>query len=91
MNVNFSRMKVVIQNPENFLYLQEADRWSADVGNALDFGNSDNAIQFCMAHRIGPVHVVLQWSGTPNSIAIPIVAGPERSSGEKAARTRKQT
>jgi hypothetical protein len=90
MNVNFSRMKVLIQNPENLLYLEAQDRWSADVGNAIDFGNSDQAIEFCAAHSIAPVHVVLQWSGVPYSIAIPIAAARHQSQGEKAGRVRKQ-
>jgi hypothetical protein len=89
MNVNFSRMKVLIQNPENLLYLEAQDRWSADVGNALDFGNSDQAVEFCAAHRIAPVHVVLQWSGMPYSITIPIVAVRHQPDGEKAGRVRK--
>lgn len=89
MNGNFSRMKVLIQNPENLLYLEASDRWSADVGNAIDFGNSDQAIEFCAAHNIAPVHVVLQWSGTPYSISIPIVTARHQSHGEKAGRSRK--
>jgi hypothetical protein len=89
MNVNFSRMKVLIQNPENLLYLEASDRWSAEVGNAIDFGNSDDAIKFCAMHNIAPVHVVLQWSGMPYSITIPIAAGRHQSNGDKAGRARK--
>ena len=81
-------MKVLIQNPENSLYREEADRWSADVNNALDFGNSDTAIQFCTAHGIAQAQVVLQWSGTPHSITIPIGAARQTESA-KAARVRK--
>lgn len=83
-------MKVLIQNPVSLLYLEASDRWSADVGNALDFGNSDNAIQFCASHGIAPVHVVLQWAGMPYSIAIPIAAAQRRTNGEKG-RLRKHT
>ncbi len=89
MNVNFSRMKVLIQNPENLLYLEAQDRWSAEVEKALDFGNSDHAIEFCAAHRIAPVHVVLQWSGAPYSITIPIVTARHQPNGVKAGRVRK--
>lgn len=89
MNVNFSRMKVLIQNSASLLYLEGQDRWSADVGNAIDFGNSDRAIEFCAEHGIAPVHVVLQWSGMPYSIAIPIAAARHQSNGEKAERARK--
>jgi hypothetical protein len=88
LNVNFSRMKVLIQNPENLLYLEEADHWSPDIQEALDFRNSDSAIQFCTAHGIAPVQVVLQWSGTPHSITIPIMASGHAESG-KAGRSRK--
>jgi len=89
MNGNFSRMKVLIQNPENSLYLEGLDRWSSNVGDAFDFGNSDNAIQYCVAHGIAPVHVVLQWAGMPHTIVIPIAAGRQQSEETKAARARK--
>jgi hypothetical protein len=88
LNVNFSRMKVLIQNPDSMLYLQDEDCWCADVGRAFDFGNSDNAIQFCVMHSISPVHVVLQWAGMPYSITIPIAAG-HPAHPAKAARSRK--
>ncbi len=89
MNVNFSRMKVLIQNPENRLYFEALDQWSPDVGNAFDFGNSENAIEFCASHGIAPVHVVLQWSGMPHTIAIPIVAAHRSTNEEKVVRSRK--
>jgi hypothetical protein len=81
-------MKVLIQNPENLLYLEDVDRWSADVAKAFDFGNSDNAIQFCVMHSISPVHVVLQWVGMPYIITIPIAA-TQTSHSSKAIRSRK--
>lgn len=86
--MNFSRMKVLIQNPENSLYLEDVDRWASDVGQAFDFGNSDNAIQFCVMHGISPVHMVLQWAGMPYSITIPISA-TQPSHPAKAVRSRK--
>ena len=81
-------MKVLIQNPKNLLYLEDVDRWCADMGKAFDFGNSDNAIQFCVMHSISPVHIVLQWAGMPYSITIPIAAG-HPAHPAKAARSRK--
>jgi hypothetical protein len=87
--MNFSRMKVLIQNSENALYLEGLDRWSRDINEALDFGNSDNAIRFCAAHKIAPVHVVLQWSGMPYSIAIPIAVTHQQPDGDKAGRLRR--
>jgi hypothetical protein len=89
LTVNFSRMKVLIQNSENLLYFQALDQWSVDSGNAFDFGNSDDAIRFCAAHDIAPVQVVLQWPGTPHSIIIPIVTS-QTDNAAKAARSRKQ-
>jgi hypothetical protein len=88
LNVNFSRMKVLIQNPQTLLYLQAADRWSPDVAEAFDFRNSDSAIQFCTAHGIEPVQVVLQWAGMPHSITIPIMDLQPTEAG-KAGRVRK--
>jgi hypothetical protein len=89
MNVNFSRMKVLIQNPENSLYLESLDRWCPNVNDAYDFGNSDHAIQFCVTHGIAPINVVLQWSGMPYTIAIPIAAAHQHSDREKNLRARK--
>ncbi len=89
MNVNFSRMKVLIQNPENLLYLEGLESWTPDGGNAFDFANSDNAIEFCVVHGIAPVHIVLQWSGVPYSITIPIEVPHHHPNAEKAGRVRK--
>jgi len=89
MNVNFSRMKVLIQNLENSLYLESLGRWSPHVNDAYDFGTSDHAIQFCATHSIAPVNVVLHWSGMPYTIAIPIAAARPSANGEKAVRSRK--
>ena len=88
LNVNFSRMKVLIQNPDNLLYLEALDRWSSDLTNAFDFGNSDEAIAFCTEHHISPVQVVLQWEGLPYSLSIPVMA-QQAMSAEKIHRVRK--
>ena len=81
-------MKVLIQNPDNLLYLESVDRWSSDIRTALDFGNSDEAIAFCARHQIAPVQVVLQWEGLPYSISIPVVA-QHSVAVEKVVRSRK--
>jgi hypothetical protein len=81
-------MKVLIQNPDNLLYLESLDRWSADIQNAFDFSNSDEAIAFCAQHGIAPVQVVLQWEGMPYSIALPVLAQPSPAAG-KMLRSRK--
>ena len=81
-------MKVLIQNLDNFLYLESPDRWSSEINNAFDFGNSDEAISFCTRHHIAPVQVVLQWEGMPYSLSIPVVAG-QQMDAEKSPRSRK--
>jgi hypothetical protein len=81
-------MKVLIQNSDNLLYLESHERWSSQIKNALDFGNSDEAIAFCNRHRIAPVQVVLQWEGMPHSISIPVMA-QQMASAEKMHRARK--
>jgi hypothetical protein len=73
-NMNFSRMKVLIQNPENQLYLEDVGRWCAETERAYDFVNSDSAIQFCVLHGVAPAQMVLHWVGLPHSITIPIAA-----------------
>jgi hypothetical protein len=88
INVNFSRMKVLIQNPDNLLYLESVDHWSPDIKTAFDFVNSDEAIAFCARNQIAPVQVVLQWEGLPYSISIPIIAG-QQADGAKSVRARK--
>lgn len=80
-------MKVLIQNPDNLLYLESLDRWSSDIQTAFDFGNSDEAIAFCAKHSIAPVQVVLQWEGMPHSISIPVVSR-HAARGEKVYRAR---
>jgi hypothetical protein len=82
-------MKVLIQNPQSLLYLESLGQWCSDLNDAFDFGNSDHAVQFCATHGIAPVHVVLQWSGMPYSIAIPVAAAQQQREAEKATRLRK--
>ena len=67
-------MKVLIQNPENLLYFEALNSWSAHIEDAYDFADSEVAITFCASHGIAPVQVVLRWEGTGNSISLPVIA-----------------
>lgn len=80
MTVN-TVMKVLIQNPDNLLYLGPSNDWVPDADEAFDFRNSDNALEFCARNRIAPAQVVLRWDKNPYTISIPIV--PQMPETEK--------
>ena len=80
MTVN-TVMKVLIQNPDNLLYLGPSNDWVPDADEAFDFRNSDNALEFCARNRIAPAQVVLRWDKNPYTISIPIV--PQMPEAEK--------
>ena|SRR6185437_7768269 len=83
-------MKVLIQNPDNLLYLGPSNEWLRDVGDAFDFRNSDNALEFCARNNIAPAQVVLWWDKNPYSISIPIIPqAPPASESRQERRSRR--
>ena len=54
-------MKIVIQHAAKELYLRSPDEWVKDETHARVFKSSLEAIDFCMAHNIKQVFIVLKF------------------------------
>jgi hypothetical protein len=87
--MNFPRMKVLVQNPENLLYFQGLNSWSAHIEEAYDFADSEVAITFCASHALAPVQVVLNWEGTGNSISLPVIAHHQKMHADSRRHTKR--
>jgi hypothetical protein len=66
-------MKILLQQRESGLYLRELGDWTPDAGQAMDFLSSTRAIDFCAAHRIGDVQLVLKFEEQLYDIVLPMV------------------
>jgi len=54
-------MKIVIQHATKELFLKGPDRWVKDVADASVFKSSLEAIDFCLAHKVKQVFIVLKF------------------------------
>jgi hypothetical protein len=59
--LNRQSMKIIIQHAVKQLYLKSSDAWVKDEGDARVFKNSLEAIDFCMAHNVKQVFIVLKF------------------------------
>jgi len=54
-------MKIVIQHAAKELYLKSSDEWAKEEADARVFKSSLEAIDFCMAHKVKQVFIVLKF------------------------------
>ncbi len=66
-------MRIVLQETRTGRYLKELDAWSADSAEAKDFVSSTTAFDFCMAHHITGVQVVLKFDEEKYDIVLPML------------------
>jgi len=69
---NVELMKVLLQHKETGLYLKEVGVTTADRSEAMDFLSSTQAIEFCSAHRIAGVQIVLRFDEQHFDIVLPM-------------------
>ena len=55
-------MKVVLQQRATELYYQGEGRWVKDASQAFNFGNSLEAIDYCVTRQISGVEIVLRFA-----------------------------
>ena len=67
------RMRIVLQETRTGQYLKELDAWSADSSEAKDFVSSTTAFDYCMAHHITGVQVVLKFDEEKYDIVLPML------------------
>lgn len=64
-------MKVLVRQSVTGLFFKKALEWVADPGQAMDFGDSLQAFDFCMRHHTtGELHILLLASDPEASVII---------------------
>lgn len=66
-------MKVLLQDLKSRLYLQGVAGWTADLNEALDFGNTSRAIEFWKDNDLLNVQIVLRYSGTAYDVVLDVL------------------
>lgn len=65
-------MKVLLQHKESGLYLKDAGVTTHDPAEAMDFLSSTQAINFCGAHKIIGMQIVLKFHEQHFDIVLPM-------------------
>ena len=73
-------MKVLLQHKESGLYLKEHGVTTSNRTEAMDFLSSTQAIEFCTAHKITGMQIVLRFDEQHYDIVLPMVINPKRQS-----------
>ena len=68
-------MKVLIQNPLTFSYLQAPGQWTSDINAALTFKDSKSAFLFCDQHGLYDLQVTLKFPDGRHDVEIPVLTG----------------
>lgn len=66
-------MKVLLQNKESGLYLKEIGVTTHDTLDAMEFLSSTQAIEFCAAHKIAGMQIVLRFHEQHYDIVLPML------------------
>lgn len=67
-------MRILLQEINNGLYFKENGVWTRDAVEGMDFLSSTKAIEYCMAHRISGVQLVLKFDEQLYDIVLPLAA-----------------
>lgn len=67
-------MKVLLQHKESGLYLKEAGEMTGSPAEAKDFLSSTQAINYCVAHKISGMQIVLRFHEQHFDIVLPMAA-----------------
>lgn len=68
-------MKVLLQHKESGLYLKDAGLTTPSAADAMDFLSSTQAIEFCTAHKIIGMQIVLRFDEQHYDIVLPMLPG----------------
>lgn len=66
-------MKVLLQHKESGLYLKAVGVTTPSTPDALDFLSSTQAIEFCAAHKINDMQIVLRFDEQHYDIVLPML------------------
>ena len=66
-------MKVLLQHKGSGLYLKEVGMMTPSTADAMDFLSSTQAIEFCAAHKIIGMQIVLRFHEQHFDIVLPML------------------
>jgi hypothetical protein len=69
-------MKIFLQDKRTQQYFMSGGKWAQSSNEALDFPNSDKAIEYALRHELSEVHVVLKFPDHPYHICLPLQQQP---------------
>ena len=78
-------MKVLLQQKSSGFYLKEDGSWTAHRADARDFLSSSKVSEFCAAHKLSGVQIVLKFEEQHYDILLPIAASERRLPGWRTA------
>lgn len=76
-------MRILLQQKETGLYFTEDGLWG-HCGEAKNFISSTTALDYCLAHKIPSVQLVLKFDDQPYDIVWPVVSNPELTEARPA-------
>jgi hypothetical protein len=81
-------MRILLQHTKTGLYLDDSGAWVKDINQALDFGNSQRAIEYARTNHILEAHVVAAFPSGPHleCVYFPIESRPVKTVRRSAAR-----
>jgi hypothetical protein len=81
---NAELMNVLLQHKESGLYLKEVGVVTRDRVEAKDFLSSTQAIEFCAAHKVTGMQIVLRFDEQHFDIVLPMTANHRQSQSRSA-------
>jgi len=70
-------MRILLQQKTTGLYCQDKDTWTEKPLQALEFPSSSKAIEFCVAHGLDNVQIVLKFEEERYDIVLPVLPETE--------------
>jgi len=69
------RMRILVQQKDSGLYFKGPNVWVRNSLEAVDFVNSNAAIDFCARQRLAGVQLVLKFEAEKYEIVLPFQPG----------------
>jgi hypothetical protein len=77
-------MRILLQQRNTGLYFKDVGAWVRTSADAMNFVNSTEAIDFCVANKLTDIQVVLKFEEEKYDIVLPVRPGQDLP-GQQAA------
>ena len=65
-------MRILLQHVRTQLYLRDLGNWTANAAEALDFHQSQNALEFARNHNISEVQITVKFADSQFDEVVPL-------------------